>query len=351
MLNIKRYHPGVYIKESLDSMEMTAKEFAIRTGISERTLSSIINGNGSVTFDVAYKLASYFDTSVDLWSNLQNAYDLYCKETEIAEQMNNDWQLAKTIKKYLVEHKLVDKGDSKEAVVNKARKLAGVNALELLKTPDSFVCLKQQHSSNGNEVFAQNFWISLALNEARKKNGVNYDRDKLLLAIETLRKMTVREPHDFYPDLEDTLSQCGISFVVLPYLSKTNIYGATKWFSRSNVMMAVSNRTGKADLFWFTLFHEIAHVLMEHRREMLVNEVGIEDTEADKMAADLLIPAEQWEQFISTNVFTPAAIFAFAEQVGIHPCLVLGRLHKGNIVPYGKFEKEFGKTYYISEMI
>ncbi len=351
MLNIKRYHPGEYLKESLDTMEMTAKEFAVRTGISERTLSSIINGNGSVTFDIAYKLASYFDTSVDFWSNLQNAYDLYEKEAEIAQQMDRDWQLAKIIRKYLADNGFISKDNSKETIVNTARKLAGVNALELLKAPDSFVSLKQQHSDKGNEVFAQNFWISLALNEARKKNGTAYDRTGLLQAIEKIRDMTVLEVHDFYPELESTLSQCGISFVALPYLQRSNIYGATKWFSRSNVMLAVSNRTGKADLFWFTLFHEIAHVLMEHRREMLVNEEGTEDTEADKMAADMLIPAQQWKQFTSDGIFTPTSIFAFAQQTGIHPCIVLGRLHKENIVPYWKFEKEFGKTYDISEMI
>ena len=51
MMNIKRFHPGLYIKESLSALEMTAKEFAARTGISERTLSAIINGNGDITFE------------------------------------------------------------------------------------------------------------------------------------------------------------------------------------------------------------------------------------------------------------------------------------------------------------
>ena len=65
MANIKKLHPGVYIKDSLETMNMTSKEFSLRTGISERTLSAIINEKGNITFEVAYKLATFFDSSVD----------------------------------------------------------------------------------------------------------------------------------------------------------------------------------------------------------------------------------------------------------------------------------------------
>ena len=51
MANIRRFHPGMYIKETLEAMEMTARDFSARTGISERTLSAIINGNGDITND------------------------------------------------------------------------------------------------------------------------------------------------------------------------------------------------------------------------------------------------------------------------------------------------------------
>lgn len=78
MVNIRRLHPGIYIKESLEAMKMTSKEFSARTGISERTLSAIINGVGDITFNVAYKLSLYFDNSINYWSNLQNQYNTYC---------------------------------------------------------------------------------------------------------------------------------------------------------------------------------------------------------------------------------------------------------------------------------
>ena len=87
MANIRKFHPGVYIKETLEAMEMTAREFQARTGISERTLSAIINRNEDITFDIAYKLSSYFDNSVNYWTNLQNQYNLYTYEIESEKEL------------------------------------------------------------------------------------------------------------------------------------------------------------------------------------------------------------------------------------------------------------------------
>lgn len=347
MANIRRLHPGMYIKESLDAMEMTSREFSARTGISERTLSAIINCNGSITFDVAYKLSIYFDNSINYWTNLQTQYDLYLMEEKKLIEMEEEWNLIKPMKKYLIEFGYIIFDDSKEVIIDKCRSLAGVNNLMLLNKKDSFACLKEQYIKNDIDYFSQNFWIALALNEARKKNGIAYNKQMLLDSIEEIRDMTIQDPEKFYPRLQEVFSNCGISFVLLPYLTKSNIYGATKWFSKENVMLAISNRGGKADLFWFTLFHEISHVLMEHRRETLFNMEGIEDYEADVMASDMLIPKNEWVKFIKKNNFSIDSITSFANKIGIHPCIVLGRLHKerGNVVPYGKFDKYFNVYY------
>lgn len=348
MENIRRIHPGVYIKNSLEAMEMTAKEFAARTGISERTLSSIINGNGDVTFDVAYKLSLYFDNSINYWTNLQTQYNIFLLEKIKEKELEEEWNLIKNVKKYLIEMNYILSSDSKKDIVSKCRKLVGVNSLLLLNKKDSFVCLKEQHVQREADYFSQNFWIALALNEARKKNGISFNKKLLIDSISEIRSMTIQDPSYFYPRLQQIFKDCGISFVLLPYLSKSNIYGSTKWFSKDNVMLAISNRGEKADLFWFTLFHEISHVLMEHRRETLINMKGSEDEEADKMAAEMLISKEDWNSFISLKNYTEESIKDFANKIGIHPCIVLGRLHKEKEVPYDKFNKCFNLKYKIT---
>lgn len=353
MSNIKRLHPGIHIKANLETMEMTAKEFSVRTGISERVLSPIINCKSSITLEIAFKLAQFFGSSVEFWMNLQNQYDLYMYELKRDEELKKELLLANKVKKYLLSIDAVSNRDANTEIVFKCKKLIGVNDLTLLEKKDPFACLKEQHSNKSVDYFMQNFWIALALNEARKKNGIPYNRKLLVDSIDEIRSMTTQDLDVFLPRLKEILSDCGISFVLLPYLTKSNIYGVTKWFSKDDVMLAISNRGGRADLFWFTLFHEISHVLMEHRRKALVNIEGKEDEEADKMAENMLIPKKEWDKFINENKFDKKSIINFANKINVLPCIVLGRLHKekSDIVPYGKFDKSFNVLYKITNYI
>ena len=104
---LKRYHPGVYIKDSLEALNMSNKEFSLRTGISERTLSAVINGNGDITFDIANKLSEFFGNSINFWTNLQNAYDSYVLQEEEEKEVENDYRLIISYKKYLVENDVI----------------------------------------------------------------------------------------------------------------------------------------------------------------------------------------------------------------------------------------------------
>lgn len=353
MANIRRIHPGIVIKENLEVAEMTAKEFSIRTGISERVLSPIINCKADITFEIAYKLSQFFDDTIEFWINLQNNYNVYIFEKRNKEKFKKEVILSKKVKRYLFDIDAISSSDSNEEVVNKCRKLIGVNDLSLLDKKDPFACLKEQHTNKDVDYFMQNFWIALALNEARKKNGIPYNRKLLIDSIDEIRAMTTQDLNVLLPRLKEILKECGISFVLLPYLTKSNIYGVTKWFSKDDVMLAISNRGGRADLFWFTLFHEISHVLMEHRRRALVNLEGKEDEEADKMVEDMLIHKNELERFINADKFDKKSIENFANKINILPCIVLERLHKekSELVPYGKFDKSFNVFYKITNYI
>ena len=77
MQNIKSFHPGVYIKESLEAMNLSLEEFSKHTGILKKDLDLIINEQADVTNSIAYKLADFFDNSINFWINLQNQYNTY----------------------------------------------------------------------------------------------------------------------------------------------------------------------------------------------------------------------------------------------------------------------------------
>lgn len=80
MGGIKRFHPGVYLKDTMDVLDLTIDEFSVKAGISKDDLSLIVDEKMNITLDIAEKLAKYFDNSTNYWLNLQKLYDKYMLE-------------------------------------------------------------------------------------------------------------------------------------------------------------------------------------------------------------------------------------------------------------------------------
>lgn len=68
-------HPGYYIKELIDDMEITQEEFAKRLGVEYTLLTQLVNGEANISNDFAQKLSSMLDSSVTIWLNLQEEYN------------------------------------------------------------------------------------------------------------------------------------------------------------------------------------------------------------------------------------------------------------------------------------
>lgn len=89
----KPIHPGRTIKEDyLLPLSISIKDMAYNLGVSRKTLSKIVNEKGSITPEMALRLSMAFDTTPDLWMNLQKNYDLW-----IAKNSSTTWQLVKPI--------------------------------------------------------------------------------------------------------------------------------------------------------------------------------------------------------------------------------------------------------------
>ena len=71
-------HPGKILKEDyLKPLSITIQDMASGLGVSRKTLSKIINEHGAVTPDMALRLSRAFNTTPELWLNLQQSYELW----------------------------------------------------------------------------------------------------------------------------------------------------------------------------------------------------------------------------------------------------------------------------------
>ena len=89
--NIAPSHPGMILRLYLDSLKISNSQFAGYIGVSRKTVSKIVNGRGAITPEMA-RLSRAFNTSPELWLNMQVSYDLWQ-----ASHSSTDWQNVKAI--------------------------------------------------------------------------------------------------------------------------------------------------------------------------------------------------------------------------------------------------------------
>ena len=87
MNKMRAIHPGEILKEELEVLGLSANEFAKRLKVPTNRITSIVNGERSITADTALRLAHYFGTTPEFWMNLQTAYDLIVTMKKVSTQI------------------------------------------------------------------------------------------------------------------------------------------------------------------------------------------------------------------------------------------------------------------------
>src|SRR5690606_14309551 len=70
-------HPGEILLEALEERELGAKEFAVRTGKPEKTISAVLNGESSITPDMAILFEQVLKIPAHFWMEAQRNFDEY----------------------------------------------------------------------------------------------------------------------------------------------------------------------------------------------------------------------------------------------------------------------------------
>ena len=341
--DIVAFHPGYYVAEIIEDMGISQAEFATRMGTTAKTLSKLVNGQINLSNDLAKKIAIMLGTSPEVWLNLQSAYDQQLITIEMTKDFDTHADIARMIDySYFVKvAKLPSTRSMREKVENLCKFLM-ISNLQILTQPDFLVNFRTGISNveEKNLVNAR-AWIQTAINFSRTIPTSQFDADKLKNALPELRSMTVKAPSEFLPRMREIFSECGVAFVLLPNLKNSGINGAVKWVNKDRVVLAMNNRGLDADKFWFSLFHEVKHILQQKLKKVFVSTSITElmeldndlEREANEFAAEYLIPKRYFKRISPSKYTTDEEIIAFAKTIGIHPGIVAGRMQHEKIIP------------------
>ena len=178
-------------------------------------------------------------------------------------------------------------------------------------------------------------WAQKARLEARNISTSPINLQRLKKYIPDIRPMTIQSPEVFCPTLCDMLSVCGVALVFLPHIKGSFIHGAT-FYDGNKIVLGITVRGKDADKFWFSFFHEIAHMLYGHiNQPHIINDE--DEVAANIFARNSLIPDEEFYKFVNKVHFDKESILAFSKKINIDPGIVVGRLQKEQYIPYNRF--------------
>lgn len=317
------FHPGYYIKEIIDDSGLTQADFAKRLGTTPKNISILVRGEQSLSVDIANKLSRMLGTSIAYWLNLQQKYDELTAEFIRLQELEKERETFKLIdygyfRKYYGFPDLSRKVDDQIELVRKHLSVASLAVLGERDLAVDFRSFKENLSYSN--IVNSNVMLQIAINETLEKKMARYDKKKFEESVEYVLSLT-RDHEDFLPRVKEAFEKAGVSLVVLPNIKNSGISGATKRVD-GKVMILVNDRRHYEDTFWFTLFHEIGHVLSGD-----LGASSEKETEVDDYAQRMLIPEEKYHDFILTNnTFDEECIKEFADDIDRDPGIVLGRL-------------------------
>lgn len=325
--------PGATIREQLEDRGMKQKEFAIRMGMSEKHISQLINGEVHLTPETAEKLEMVLGIPASFWNNLEAIYQEKVAKAKIENEMDEDKEIAKKFpyKEMAKNNWVTETRTSEEKVIN-LRKFFGVVRLTIIDNPaiTNIACRRLNEGKNGDAALIA--WAQQARIEARNVDTQPINMKRLSDIVPTIREMTLQKPEDFCQVLQSLMASCGIALIFLPHIGGSFLHGAT-FVDGNKIVMGLTVRGKDADRFWFSLFHEIAHVLKGHIHKPFGPD-DKDEHDADMFAKDTLIPMKDFQSFVAARHFDVLSISRFASQIRIAPGIVVGRLQKENYIPY-----------------
>jgi HTH-type transcriptional regulator / antitoxin HigA len=325
--------PGTFIKEELEARGWRQEDLAEIVELSSKHINELIKNKKPITIETARLLSSAFGQSPQYWINLDTNYRLRMKEDS---QKLKGIEIKSLIYRYMPVKEMFKKGWLKkqasiEALEQEIKKYWDKNKLDF-----SFLEIEPQPRFRKSEAFPQYnhyyalTWYRMARNCAQK-HKVNKYRQEALKALSNRLHHFTMQAQGIETFLHE-LNNGGVKFLVLSHLQKTYIDGAS-FYDGANPVIVYTRRYDRCDNFWFTVAHEIAHILLhlKNKDDYFLDNLEMLETDKEKEANQLasqMIKSEavlKWFKPFRQYVSAPRVLMC-AQELQIHPSVIVGIL-------------------------
>jgi addiction module HigA family antidote len=330
-------HPGVTLRETLQSLGMTQAELSNRMGRPLKTINEIVKGKTAITSETALQLETVLGIPASFWLKRQQQFD---ESLARIQQINQHQHYIEWASKFPINEMCTNFNFKKHK--DRIDQVKELLTFFGITSPDQWhhywSCLTVQYrQSNAFPAQAEaiSAWLRMGEIQAQKVKCEKFSESAFREALLEIRTLTTKPIEHFESRTRNLCAKSGVAYALVPELPKTRVSGATMWLTDKKVLLQQNLRYKTNDQFWFTFFHEAGHILLHSDKELILEYQGNQDSresEANDFSSNLLIPRKQYNKFIESGDISTNSVERFAKSIDIAPGIVVGRLqHDGHI--------------------
>ena len=338
--------PAQMIDSCLRERGWSQRALAMVLGLSEKTVSSFMNGRTKISNELALQLQAALSLNAANLLKLQASYEL--QKAQISFRLDPALAIRAKVFGDIPIGDMIARGWLKgvdglwDSHLNEALcRFFGVSDIDQI---EALPHAAKKTDVMGEATPAQMAWLYRVKQIAQETLVAKYSPSSVAAVANELKPLlNSAEGSRKVPRI---LAQAGIRYAIVESLPHTKIDGVCFWLNEKSPVIGMTLRFDRIDNFWFVLRHELEHVIRKHGQSAVMLDVALEgeragtgadipDEErvANEAAAEFCVPQTQLKRFIQVKspVFAERDIRGFAATYKIHPGIVAGQLqHKTN---------------------
>lgn len=337
--------PGKLLEEYLASQDMSARELARRCGRSAKLIVEIIAGKAPIEPETALQLERVLGLDAEVWLGLEAKYRLHlAKSAEEARLTDDGAWVAQFPVRELERRGYIRSGSQQGDLVRQLLAFFGAGSVEACRERfKELAAVSYRHSPSFKSAEESLVvWLRLGERAADAIKTADFDRSRFLEELRQIRRLTLASIDEVIPKIRERCANAGVAFIVVKPLQGIALSGISRWLTPRKAIIQQSLRHMANDHFWFTFYHEAAHLLLHSRKTIFLDGKGyssataLEEEEANSWATNFLVSQSALQSFIVKFRGTQSEVIAFAADQGIAAGIVVGQLQKRGILRFNQ---------------
>jgi len=336
-------HPGTTLEEKLEEMGMGPKEFALRAGKPEKTITAILKGDSSITPDMAVQFENVTRIPAHFWTNLQRDFDecIAREKRQIVIKEAMEWTKSFPVKEMIAKKWLPQVESAHEKVIA----MLSFFGFSSHYAWEDYYCKQRLKVAfrislaNTQQPYAISAWLRKGELQAAEIQAKSYSEKGFKDSLIELKALMAKHPSDFFNKLRNICLNAGVKVVHTPSLPKAPICGSTRWINNTPLIQ-LTGRYNRNDSFWFTFFHEAGHILLHGKKDIFLEKVEyydldkIKESQADEFAIKWTLSENEEAEILAATPLSNEMVKTFATKFNTHPAIIIGRLQHNKIIPF-----------------